>query len=166
MGGLLVIWIGMFALAFYWTAATDAGALDVPVFDRRDYFQQPWNAYGLLPAMDYVEEYGKADDDGTIHVVGINWLCSRLELYDFRDIQLDCIDAEYNGDVGGEQWRMVVERVMDTSPLYLVLEQHRKTLEIPEVPYADPEIEWQKIAAFQRPMNGLWVTVWKATRLN
>jgi hypothetical protein len=164
VGGFIAIWIGLFALPFDWTASTDAGSLEMPLFDERDYFQQPWNAYGLLPSLTYLREHGEVDeDDGTIHVVGINWLCSRLELYDFGNIELDCIESEYNGTIDGKQWQAVIDRAMQNAPLYLILEQHRKTLEIPDIPYVYPAIEWQEVAAFQRPMDGLWVTVWEAT---
>ena len=162
VSGFMLIWILLFAFPFDRTASTDAGSLDMPLFDRRDYFQQPWNAYGLLPSLNYVKDNGMDGADGKIHVVGINWLCSRLELYDFGNVELECLENEYDGSPDDEQWQAVVDRVEDRSLLYLVLEQHRNTLEIPEIPYANPQIAWQEIARFQRPMNGLWVTVWEA----
>lgn len=163
VSGLLGIWMLVFALPFARTASTDAAALDMPQWDQRDYYQQPWNGYGLLSALRYIDENGQVAADGKTYVIGVAWMCRYMDLYSFAHIDLTCLANEYDGAVGGELWQAVIEQVEHHQPLYLMLEQHRNTLEIPEIPFEAEGVEWIKLAAFQRPKDGLWVTVWQAT---
>jgi hypothetical protein len=154
-------WIGLFGLPFAVKASSDVAVLDMTRWDNRDYFQAPWNAYGLLPALSYLDKNGETAADGNVHVLGISWMCPYMDLYTFTQIKLECIEKEYDGTPGSPQWQTVVSRVAHLQPLYLMLEQHRKTLEVPEIPFAADGLEWVKLAAFRRPKGGLWVTVWR-----
>lgn len=162
----MVVWGVGFALPFATTAANNAAELRMPRWDNRDYYQAPWNAYGLLPALQYLDQQGEPSADGRVHVVGVAWMCDFMDLYRYQRISLTCTEVkDYDGTPYHPLWEEVVEAAQAQQPLYLLLEQHRKTLEIPQIPFAEPSLSWEKVAAFQRPKDGLWVTVWQVKRL-
>ncbi|MCB9436329.1 MAG: glycosyltransferase family 39 protein [Anaerolineales bacterium] len=161
---ILILWGVGFALPFASTAANDAAMLNVPRWDARDYYQAPWNAYGLLPALHYLDEQGQADAKGQVHVVGVAWMCEFMDLYHYEHIDLTCTTGkDYDSTPNGTMWQEIIE-ASHHQPMYLMLEQNRKTLEIPEIPFTNSNLVWERIAAFQRPKGGLWVTVWRVQR--
>ena len=95
-----------------------------------------------------------------MHVLGMCWMCEFMDLYTFEHIHLECLE-EKDYDGSPVQRDAVVERALAEQPLYFMLEQNRKTFEIPEIPFEHPDLSWERLAAFQRPKNGLWVTVWR-----
>jgi hypothetical protein len=159
---LLLVWAVTFAGPFAYRASTDVVALDVARWDNRDYFQAPWNAYGLVSSMQYLQENGQAAADGQVHVMSVSWMCQFLDLYSFDRVALSCLPRkDYDGTPGTILWESATRYARTWQPAYLMLEQNRNTLEIPDVPFAAEDLSWERLAAFQRPKDGLWVTVWR-----
>lgn len=166
---LFVAWIGLFAAPFARTSATDIESITVTRWDNRDYFQSPWNGFGLIESLDYLNNNGDTGTDSHVDVLMVAQMCPFMDLYRFENVQWTCVtdgdvgDKDYNGTIGDPMWEAATTLALNanTEPTYLVLEQHRTTLEIPTVPFAHPSLGWQEIARFRRPQGGLWVTVWK-----
>ncbi len=161
--GILIAWIVLFAWPFADKTANDVTALDMPQLDQHDYFQAPWNGYGLKAALEYLDEYGQPGTDNDVHVIGIGWMCEYMDLYKFQHIDLACLDLEYDPTSDQPQYEAVLQHATQQQPLYLMLEQHLETRDIPDIPYPHPDLTWEQQAAFQRPLDGLWVTVWQIT---
>lgn len=164
-------WILSFAGPFAYHAANDATALKVTRWDNRDYFQSPWNGYGLRDALSYLQGYGQRNDDGMVEVMMVAQMCPFMDLYHYERVDWTCINGiknevagnDYDSTIGGPMWQTATTFALDhlDQPLYLVLEQHRTTLEIPTVPFEHPNLAWREIQRFRRPHDGLWVTVWE-----
>lgn len=168
---LTLAWAVLFALPFAYTASTDAASLRTTRWDNRDYYQSPWNGYALIEAMQYLSAEGDTGADALVDVLNLSQMCPFLDLYSFPRLEMRCLHSaenrrDYDGTVQGVQWQMATDAVFASDePIYLILEQHRRTFEIPDIPYAHPNLLWVQIEAFQRPKGGLWVTVWQVERL-
>ncbi len=175
-GGIIGVfaagWLAFFAVPFAHNASTDAASLRTTRWDNRDYYQSPWNGYALLDSMDYLSREGEAGNDGRVNVLNLSQMCPFLDLYSYPRLEMTCLHSDdnrrdYDGTVQGIQWQMATDAIFSTDdPIYLMLEQHRRTFEIPDVPYPHPDLRWQQIEAFQRPKGGLWVTIWRVERLD
>lgn len=163
-------WILAFAGPFAYYAGNDPTALVVTRWDDRDYFQSPWNGYGLREALYYLQGDGEPGEDGTIEVMMVAQMCPFMDLYRIDTVRWTCITGaeggkDYDGSINSPMWQSATNFALTRrdKPIYLVLEQHRNTLEIPTVPFQHPELHWEEIQRFQRPHDGLWVTVWRVT---
>lgn len=162
VGMILAIWAITFAWPFAVNASNDAPALDMPYFDHRDYFQSRLNAYGLLPALGYLQQTGERVD-GRVQVMMVAYLCDRLELYDIEPVQLTCLGPELTGPtITPDMWTPVIEQSTTHQPLYVIVEQaFGETTALEAAPVQLDGIAWERLAIFRRPKNGLWVTVWR-----
>ena len=163
IGTFLIGWLVLFALPFDAKASQEAESLKIPRWDDRDYFQAPWNGYGLIESLSYLEANGQVGADGQIHILGIAWMCENMDLYRFSQINLKCIGKDFDE----KSIAALESNIYQQPPIsYLILEQHRKTLFIPENPLPNAgDLSWERIASFQRPHNGLWVTVWEVQQI-
>ncbi|PJF41888.1 MAG: hypothetical protein CUN55_11055 [Phototrophicales bacterium] len=169
IGLFFVSWVSGFAAPFAYHAINDPTALTVTRWDNRDYFQSPWNGYGLLESLQYLQEYGQRGENNAVEVMMVAHMCPFMDLYEFDNVQWTCIiddetnSKDYNGEIGHPMWRNATQFALehDNEHVYLILEQHRNTLEIPTIPFEHPKLIWKEIKRFQRPHNGLWVTVWE-----
>jgi hypothetical protein len=161
VGVFLAGWAFLFAWPFAVNAANHATTLRMPYFDNRDYFQSRLNAYGLLPALGYLQQTGQRVE-GRAPVMMVAYLCDRLELYAVAAVDLTCLGQEYTGAEPPEFWQHVLDRASPQLPLYLIIEQPRQaTAPLEEPPFPSPGLEWDRLAVFRRPKHGLWVTVWE-----
>lgn len=136
----------------------------MPYFDNRDYFQSRLNAYGLLPALGYIQQTGERVD-GRVQVMMVAYLCDRLELYAIEPIQLTCLGQELNGPtVTPDLWTRLIEQSATTQPIYVIVEQaFGETEPLEDTPVQLDGLTWERLAIFRRPKNGLWLTVWQVT---
>lgn len=164
VGLILAIWAITFAWPFAVNASNDAPALKMPYFDNRDYFQSRLNAYGLLPALGYIQQTGERVD-GRVQVMLVAHLCDRLELYAIEPIQLTCLGQELNGPtVTPDLWTRLIEQSATTQPIYVIVEQaFGETEPLEDTPVQLDGLTWERLAIFRRPKNGLWLTVWQVT---
>lgn len=170
--GAFALWAVLFAVPFANNAANHAENLEVTRWDNRDYYQSPWNGYALIESLDYLQTNGDPGADQVVNVVSVSQMCPFMDLYAFPDTSLTCISSEnerrdYDGTPGGVQWQRAIDIIFSIDePLYFMIEQHRRTFVIPEIPYVHPDLAWQQMAAFQRPKGGLWVTIWAVERVD
>lgn len=164
VGLLLAIWVITFAWPFAVNASNDAPSLEMPYFDNRDYFQSRLNAYGLLPALGYLQHIGEPVD-GHIPVMMVAYLCERLELYDLEPVRLTCLGQELNGPtVTPDMWNPLREQAT-TEGRYVIVEQaYGETIPLESAPVQLEGLAWERLASFRRPKNGLWVTLWRVSK--
>lgn len=164
VGFILAIWAITFAWPFAVNASNDAPALAMPYFDNRDYFQSRLNAYGLLPALGYLQQNGERVD-GHVPVMMVGYLCERLELYEVAPVQLTCLGQELSGPtVTPEMWNPLLEQSDPVQLTYVIVEQtfgEQTALATPPVELET--LAWERLVIFRRPKNGLWITVWQVT---
>ncbi|MBI5929459.1 MAG: glycosyltransferase family 39 protein [Chloroflexi bacterium] len=162
VGLILAIWAITFAWPFAVNASNDAPALKMPYFDNRDYFQSRLNAYGLLPALGYLQQTGERVD-GQVPVMMVAYLCDRLELYAIEPVQLTCLGQELNGPtVTPDIWTPLIDQSTTGHAIYVIVEQaYGETTPLENAPIELDTLQWERLAVFRRPKNGLWVTVWQ-----
>ncbi|NDJ84717.1 MAG: glycosyltransferase family 39 protein [Chloroflexi bacterium] len=167
MVGIVVLWVGLFAVPFIENAWNEPTDLELPSRDQWEYFENFSSGYGLVAAADDLDELPSSEPSGRVNVFGMIGSCHQVRLYlgaaeadDDGPVWLTCPffgwHGEYLMDVAADiQRRMAIE-----SQVYLLLE--------PEIPYFDtdklkPLWQWQEIKRYRRPFDGMEIVLYRIT---
>jgi hypothetical protein len=151
------VWTLSFALPFAHDAMTNATSLEVPVFDENDYFRGIQSAYRLE---DILTEIGaNSSVENPMPVKGMFWMCTRFNVYfEFPSLDLDCSNNRYPDRQDIESWQEASSAVQtyadENEAFFLVVEDYR------DVPFDLKDRIMIPFAEYQRPKNGVWLTVW------
>ena len=90
--GLIGAWMLLFALPFDVRAMTDPAALTMPDRDTHDYFNGPYNAWGVREGIEYLVAHGEPDAAGQIPVVALIQHCELPGMQPMAGLYWQCID--------------------------------------------------------------------------
>ena len=155
------VWMVSFAVPFAHQSMTDATALNVPTFDENDYYRGIQSAYELEEVLTEIDEQNTILENETVPVMGMFWMCTRFNNYfEYLSLELDCTHNRYPDKSDIEQWHEVYATVQAYAEayeaFYLVVEDYRG------MPFEVEDVIFILVGEYQRPKNGVWVSVWYA----
>lgn len=164
--GLLLVWVVGFGLPFANTAFDDPIALEIPRRDRREYFAN-YTGYALPDALNYVIESDPISSGVDIpFAAAIVRVCEFLpyhlppEKHDL--IMIECLPTD--SDFPEERYKVLQVQLEQFKALYLIVENYM----IAEEPALDPtkvDGEFQHLATYKRPHNGVAVEVYQLSTI-
>jgi hypothetical protein len=166
IGGLIGGWMLLFALPFDVRAMTDPAVLTMPDRDTHDYFNGPYNAWGVREGIEYLLAHGESDANGQIPVVALIQHCGLPGMQPMGTIYWQCIDpwdfAHARVPADGNEWLTNSDLrrffAVERSSFYLLTDRTEL------LPPASSDYTWTHLYSFQRPHGGRTISVWRLER--